>query len=322
MLKYSFERRTAMDRTLIVYSTKYGSTRQLADKLARILGPAAAVTPAEFCPQHREYESVVLGSPVYGEKVLPEIEDFVANHCGWLITKRVALFAAGLMPSTACLDGIRTALGGSVLWNGAFGGVLNPAALGEADLPALQQFATVTGVGIEYRDYRDDGVLADQALALRRALKNTRSLTKAALKKRIEEFLSAHNTCTLCTGHGNEVRATPIEYIYHDGALYFLSEGGEKFAHLLVNPFVSAAVYDAYQGFASLNGLQMTGTAELVDERSDTYRDVLAYKGLNSEALKRLPVGLHMVRMCIARCEFLSAVMRQDGYEARQTLEL
>jgi flavodoxin len=41
-----------MDRTLIVYSTKYGSTRRLADKLARILGPAAAVTPAEFCPQH------------------------------------------------------------------------------------------------------------------------------------------------------------------------------------------------------------------------------------------------------------------------------
>ncbi len=311
-----------MDRTLIVYSTKYGSTRRLADKLARILGPAAAVAPAEFCPQHREYESVVLGSPVYGGEVLPEIEDFVANHCGWLLTKKVALFAAGLMPFTACFDGIRAALGDSVVWNGAFGSVLDPAAVDEADLPALQQFAMVTGADIEYRDCRDDAALADQALALRRALKNTRSLTKAALKKRIDEFLFAHNTCTLCTGHGNEVRATPIEYIYHGGALYFLSEGGEKFAHLLVNPAVSAAVYDAYTGFASLNGLQMTGTAELVDERSDTYKDVLAYKGLNSEALKRLPVGLHMVRMCIARCDFLSAVMRQDGYEARQTLEL
>lgn len=310
-----------MDRTLIVYSTKYGSTRQLADKLARVLGPATAVTPAEFCPQHREYESVVLGSPLYGEKILPEIEDFVANHCGWLQTKRVALFAAGLMPFAACLEGIRTALGDCVVWNGMFGGVLDPAAVDEADLLALQKFVKLTGICVAYRDCRDNAALADKALALRRALKNTCSLTKLALKKRIDEFLSAHNTCTLCTGHGNQVRATPMEYIYHDGALYFLSEGGEKFAHLLVNPAVSATVYDAYKGFASLNGLQMTGTAELLDE-SGTYWDVLAYKGLNSEALKRLPVRLHMVRLRITRCEFLSSVMRQDGYEARQTLEL
>ncbi len=311
-----------MDRTLIVYSTKYGSTRLLAEKLARILGPAVAVTPAEVCPLHREFESVVLGSPVYGENVLPEIEDFVANHCGWLQTKRVALFATGLMPFSACLNGIRAALGDCVIWNGTFGGILDPAIVDDADLQALNKFAKATGFGVEYRDCRDDVALADKAIALRRELKNTRGLSKAALQKRIEEFLYAHNTCALCTGHRAQVRATPIEYIYHDDALYFLSEGGEKFAHLLVNPSVSAAVYDPYQGFASVNGLQMTGTLELVDEKDSVFRDVLAYKGLNPEALKRLPVRLHMLCLRITRFEFLSSVLRQDGYEAKQTLEL
>lgn len=310
-----------MDRTLIVYSTKYGSTRQIAAKLAQILGPAAVVTPAEFCPQHREYETVVLGSPIYGEAVLPEIEDFVANHCGWLQTKRVALFVAGLSPLSACLNDIRAALGDCVVWSGSFGGVLDPDLVSEADLSSLNRFANATGIGVVYRDCRDDGALANCALSLRRVLKNTRSLSKAALRKQIDEFLYAHNTCTLCTGHGNEVRATPIEYIYHDSQLYFLSEGGEKFAHMLVNPAVSAAVYDPYQGFASLNGLQMTGTTELVDEQSAAYTDVLAYKGLNPGAVKRLPVKLHMLCMHISRYEFLSSIMRQDGYEARQTLE-
>ncbi len=76
--------------------------------------------------------------------------------------------------------------------------------------------------------------------------------------------LAARTTCALCTGHGDEVRATPIEYLLVEDRLYLLSEGGEKFAHLLANPRVSVAVYDPFVSMSSLFGLQLTGRAALV----------------------------------------------------------
>ena len=66
------------------------------------------------------------------------------------------------------------------------------------------------------------------------------------LKKRIDDFISAHNTCALATASKDLVRCTPIEYNYIDGVIYILTEGGLKFRGLRHNKKVGIAIYEPY----------------------------------------------------------------------------
>lgn len=97
------------------------------------------------------------------------------------------------------------------------------------------------------------------------------------------------------------MRCTPIEYTYREGALYLLSEGGERFAHLMLNRQVSVAVYNKYTGMASLGGVQITGTAAIVDQGSTEYAEILELKGLNPDQFVALPMDLNLIRIDIRR---------------------
>ena len=85
---------------------------------------------------------------------------------------------------------------------------------------------------------------------------------------------------------GTATRCGPrrIEYLVIDDRLYLLSEGGEKFAHLLANPRVSVAVYDPFVSMTSLFGLQLTGRAALVPAWSVEYRTGPCRKGARARA--------------------------------------
>ena len=74
-------------------------------------------------------------------------------------------------------------------------------------------------------------------------------------------------------------------YTYLDGNIYILSEGGEKFVHIILNPRTSLAVYEDYQGMDKLVGMQITGRASLMEESHSMYRDVSRAKGLSPEKL-------------------------------------
>ena len=45
-------------------------------------------------------------------------------------------------------------------------------------------------------------------------------MPEAEIRQSVEEYLQAHNTCTLCTSRLGHVRGTPIEYFYKDACLY------------------------------------------------------------------------------------------------------
>lgn len=53
-------------------------------------------------------------------------------------------------------------------------------------------------------------------------------LDPAQLRSVAEAYIQANNTCALATGAGAYVRCTPIEYSFHDGAFWMLSEGGKN----------------------------------------------------------------------------------------------
>jgi menaquinone-dependent protoporphyrinogen IX oxidase/nitroimidazol reductase NimA-like FMN-containing flavoprotein (pyridoxamine 5'-phosphate oxidase superfamily) len=311
-----------VNKTLFVFETKYGSTRDIVQKLALVLGPSAMITPTDFCDRYTDFDSVVIGSPIYSEQILPEIQQFISSKLDWLKTKEVALFTVGLSPSTEkFLSNILDELGNCVVWTGSFGGVLNPATLNKEDDQSMKRFASLIGYSIAYKDCRDDSALASKAIEIKRALKNSLTMPENELRKRIDAFLTAHNTCALSTGSGDRIRATPIEYTYADGALYFLSEGGEKFANLLVNSCVSVAVFDPYEGFEKLTGLQISGRAEVIPADSDEYARILLFKGLDYKNIKNLPVALNMIKVRLTRFEFLSSELGSEGYDVRQSIQ-
>ena len=82
-------------------------------------------------------------------------------------------------------------------------------------------------------------------------------LEPGKLRSMVEEYIQSNNTCALATGTGDYVRCTPIEYSWHDGCFWMFSEGGKKFIGLEKNPHVCLAIYDRYEGFGSLHGMQV-----------------------------------------------------------------
>ena len=77
---------------MVIYATKYGSTREYASLIARKLGtellsaseaPFEVVSGADF---------IVLGSPIYAYSVLPEMEEFLEKNRDILVEKPVAAF--------------------------------------------------------------------------------------------------------------------------------------------------------------------------------------------------------------------------------------
>ena len=109
----------------------------------------------------------------------------------------------------------------------------------------------------------------------------SKHMPREQLEEAIDAFLAAHNTCALATGAGSFVRNTPLEYNYFDGEIWIFSEGGLKFKALAQNKNVCLAIFDAY-GAAPLAGMQIMGTAELVEDWSEEYVRLLERKGINA----------------------------------------
>lgn len=143
-------------------------------------------------------------------------------------------------------------------------------------------------------------------------------MPKEELKKAIEQYIEANNTCALATGCDGQIRNTPIEYTYHDGAFWMFSEGGEKFIGLEKNKNVCLAIFDKYAGFGALKGLQVQGTAEVVELFSEEYVAAAAFKKIPVEALKKLPQVMNLIKVIPERMDFLNSDFKKEGYGSRQ----
>lgn len=138
------------------------------------------------------------------------------------------------------------------------------------------------------------------------------------LKNRIEQFITAHNTCALATACDGFVRCTPIEYNYIGGLFYLFSEGGLKFKALKENKQVALAIYEPYGGFGKLKGLQVTGNAEIVEPFSGEYLKLLEHKKIPQEAMKKLPQPMHLIKITPSRYDYLDSDLKKEGAAIRQ----
>ena len=313
-----------MVHTCILYGSHYGSTREIAQTLVRILGPARASSVDEFAPSSCAYEFVVIGTPIFGEVPDPKITRFVEENQDWLALRKVALFTSSLAldENGRYRTSLSRLIGPSLVSETSLGGRLDIASLDTADRAAMEAFARATGSSVDNADTLDWSAVAAWGLKL----KDIRDslgyhLDDGSLRSEIDHFLCSHNTCTLATTGGGGVRATPIEYVYAAGCLYFLSEGGAKFANLLLNPHVSVCIFDPYHTMADVGGLQLTGTARLVDPLDVDADRVLGAQHLTREKLGQLPFDLNIIEVRIERAELLLSVLSKRGVDSRQTYD-
>jgi len=272
----------------------------------------------------RDAAFVVIVAPVYRHAPDEHIMEFARANRDWLRARHVALVCIGLATSpgavSAYLAPLKEILGDCVVWTGGLGGRVAMDWLDEADRADIE---CVTGMrdhrGLSEMDAYSAEAVAEAALAIKDVRDSFAAVAPAdEVRRCLDDFLAAHNTCTLCTGAGEHVRATPIEYVYRDGELYLLSEGGEKFAHLMVNAHVSVAVFNPYKGMDTLAGLQLMGRVELVPEGSVQYLSALHWRGLDPADAAALPFTLTLLRVHIDRAEFVWSGFKELGYDRRQ----
>ncbi|HMF31178.1 MAG TPA: pyridoxamine 5'-phosphate oxidase family protein [Candidatus Lokiarchaeia archaeon] len=157
------------------------------------------------------------------------------------------------------------------------------------------------------------------AVAVRRSINDADAQApREVVKEELDAFLHTHNTCTLCTAYDNRVRGTPIEYFLNEDTMYFLSEGGVKFANILLNSEVSISIYDPYHGMGNLGGLQLTGTAQIVDPACEEYQETIDRRGLTKQ-LARLDFTMNLIKVTFTRAEFLYSKFQQMGFGAKQS---
>lgn len=314
-----------MQTTLILYESNYGFTEMVAKNLSLILGPAKYCRTSEFKGDGNSYDTIVICTPVYLEGANSKVIEYVSKNSDWIKQKKVILICTCLAINMVhqYLKPLNAILGESIVLQSAIGGRLILNKLSSSDYDLIRQFCNKTGFSFTDYDLFDMQKFIELALHIK-SIKDSiaKPVEPQLLRKYIVQFITNHNTCTLATGQGDNPRATPIEYIYKDNYMYFLSEGGQKFANILLNPNVSVCIYDAYKSMKELGGMQITGTAEIIDIKSEEYISVLSYKGLNPEKISSLPVNLNLIKVHINKFEFLWSEFSKLGYSTKQILNI
>ncbi len=144
-----------MSKALVVYASKYGSTREVAQAIADGLGVDLAAASTQ--PDVRNYDLVVVGSPIYGGDYLASMLEYIRINRTYLAQRKVASFitAAADMQLNIGLtgeenealytqqdyaDGLGRLTGGEVLAARGFGGRLIPSQLDRKDFNLLSWF--------------------------------------------------------------------------------------------------------------------------------------------------------------------------------------
>lgn len=145
-------------------------------------------------------------------------------------------------------------------------------------------------------------------------------IPQEALKQAVESYIRENNTCALATAAGDFVRCTPVEYVYHKNAFWIFSEGGEKFYALEKNKNVCLSIFDKYEGFGKLKGMQVTGIVAIVEPFSEEYTELAAVRKIPLEALKKMSHPMNLIKIMPKKIEFVNSEFKKEGADSRQVL--
>lgn len=150
------------DKILVAYATRYGSTADVAEAIGdelRTMGADVDVRPVNKVQELTPYRAVVIGSPIYMGKWLPESQVFIEKNQQRLRSVPVAFFAVGLTTTDenpevirkaeASMDAVRMLV--TPVEAGIFPGRLESSALSLTDRAIITMIRAKTG---DFRDFQ------------------------------------------------------------------------------------------------------------------------------------------------------------------------
>jgi menaquinone-dependent protoporphyrinogen oxidase len=86
------------NRTLVTYASKYGSTKEIAERITKVLqqhGIPAIMQAMDEVQDLTDYDAVVMGSALYGGTWLPRALNFIQRFQKVLVKKELWVFSSG-----------------------------------------------------------------------------------------------------------------------------------------------------------------------------------------------------------------------------------
>ncbi|WP_297648625.1 pyridoxamine 5'-phosphate oxidase family protein [Pseudonocardia sp.] len=106
-----------------------------------------------------------------------------------------------------------------------------------------------------------------------------RSRAIAMTPDEVDAFLAEERICRVATVGTNGPHATPLWYVWHDGALWLTSlSRSQRWIDLQKDPRI-AVVVDAGEDYMELRGVELRGKVEVVGEVPRTGEDVPELEG-------------------------------------------
>ena len=107
------------------------------------------------------------------------------------------------------------------------------------------------------------------------------------LKQQVLKYLETHNTMTLGTCSDDVPWAATVFYASDDFRLYFFSVPDSRHCqNLAANPRVAVTVQEDYHDWQKIKGIQLEGTAVLVDSIIEKAKAMAVYARKYPEVIK------------------------------------
>jgi nitroimidazol reductase NimA-like FMN-containing flavoprotein (pyridoxamine 5'-phosphate oxidase superfamily) len=152
-------------------------------------------------------------------------------------------------------------------------------------------------------------------------------LPREQLEDRIQQLLGSTNMCVLATVGRNGPIASPIEY-WADGLdLYMLPDPGTpKLKAMQRDPRVSIAVHAAYHGWHSARGLQIFGTAHVIEPHAPGWKHGMKifrwYEWMHDLAMDTSkPFERQVLKVVPHKILYTETWLWKLGYSAKQKWE-
>lgn len=280
-----------MLKTLILYEGKCDTTKKIVKYTSLIMGQAKLCSVSEFTDMYINYDLFIIGTSLCEENNSNDIFYFIIKNIDWIREKKIVFFCYSNLKEKGeiYLEFIRNFLEEKLIYSKIF--------FGKLFINEIVDFA------LNLSEIR--GFLKNKA-------------PEQVIKKMLEEFLYKNSACTLCTSKEGKVRGTPIEYFYNEGYIYMLTDGGEKYANILLNPNVSVCIYNDFKDMNRIQSVQLSGTASIVHMNSKEYSKILCSRGLKSDRLIFFPASLNLLKIRPNKAEYICYKFVEMGYEKKQ----
>ncbi|MCL2391017.1 MAG: flavodoxin domain-containing protein [Oscillospiraceae bacterium] len=116
-------------KTLILYATKHGAAKDIAERLAELLPDATVCDLSADTVSLADFDCVIFGSSVYAGSIRKEAKSYLSKNASQLVSKRFGLFLSGISAGESeevFVSNFSPEILGAASTKSFIGGVFNP----------------------------------------------------------------------------------------------------------------------------------------------------------------------------------------------------